>query len=118
MGNSLDVVSTGRIPEGIETYDWESTPINSLTANTPTEIRTPIHFPSDRECRERISTVVGRVDLSEVTYGWIKEEIEATAKGTSEDWRPWRIWPALKSRGLVERIGETEGCLLAYPPDC
>jgi hypothetical protein len=56
--------------------DWEATLVNSLTANTPTEIRTPIHFPSDRECLDRISTVVGRVDLSEVTYGWIKNSME------------------------------------------
>jgi hypothetical protein len=56
--------------------DWEATLINSLTANTPTEIRTPIHFPSDRECLERISTVVGRIDPSEVTYGWIKNSME------------------------------------------
>lgn len=56
--------------------DWQATLLNSLTANTPTEVRTPIHFPSDRECLERISTVVGRVDLSEVTYGWIKNSME------------------------------------------
>ena len=56
--------------------DWEATLINSLTANTPTEVRTPIHFPSDRECLERISTVVGRLDPSEVTYGWIKNSME------------------------------------------
>ena len=36
--------------------DWDATLVNSLTANTPTAIRTPIHFPTDRECLERIST--------------------------------------------------------------
>jgi hypothetical protein len=56
--------------------DWDATLINALTANTPTEVRTPIHFASDRECLERISTVVGRVDLAEVTYGWIKNSME------------------------------------------
>jgi len=30
--------------------DWHPTRINSLTASTPAAIRTPIHFPSDREC--------------------------------------------------------------------
>ena len=67
--------------------DWEATLINSLTANTPTEIRTPIHFPSDRECLERISTVVGRVDLSEVTYGWIKNSMELGFLWFSENLR-------------------------------
>jgi hypothetical protein len=56
--------------------DWDATLVNSLTANTPTEIRTPIHFPSDRECLERISTVVGALDPAEVTYGWIKNSME------------------------------------------
>jgi len=56
--------------------DWNATLVNSLTANTPSEIKTPIHFASDRECLERISTVVGRIDLSEVTYGWIKNSME------------------------------------------
>jgi hypothetical protein len=67
--------------------DWEATLINSLTANTPTEIRTPIHFPSDQECLERISTVVGRVDLSEVTYGWIKNSMELGFLRLSENLR-------------------------------
>ena len=67
--------------------DWDATLINSLTANTPTEIRTPIHFPSDRECLERISTVVGRLDLSEVTYGWIKNSMELGFLRLSENLR-------------------------------
>jgi len=67
--------------------DWEATLINSLTANTPTEIRTPIHFASDRECLERISTVVGRVDPSEVTYGWIKNSMELGFLRFSENLR-------------------------------
>ncbi len=67
--------------------DWEATLINSLTANTPTEIRTPIHFPSDRECLERISTVVGRVDPSEVTCGWIKNSMELGFLRLSENLR-------------------------------
>jgi hypothetical protein len=67
--------------------DWETTLINSLTANTPTEIRTPIHFRSDRECLERISTVVGRLDPLEVTYGWIKNTMELGFLRLSENLR-------------------------------
>ena len=67
-----DVVHDRMLPK----IDWDATLVNSLTATTPTSIRTPIHFPSDRECLERISTVVGRLDLSEVTYGWIKNSME------------------------------------------
>ena len=67
--------------------DWNATLINSLTANTPTEIRTPIHFASDQECLERISTVVGRLDPSEVTYGWIKNSMELGFLRLSENLR-------------------------------
>jgi len=67
--------------------DWEATLVNSLTANTPTEIRTPIHFPTDRECLERISTVVGRLDPSEVTCGWIKNSMELGFLRLSENLR-------------------------------
>jgi hypothetical protein len=67
--------------------DWEATHINSLTANTPTEVRTPIHFASDRECLERISTVVGHWDLSEVNYGWIKNSMELGFLRLSENLR-------------------------------
>ena len=52
----------------VNRIDWEPTLINSLTANTPAAIRTPIHFPTDRECLERIcahgrQTRLARSDL-------------------------------------------------------
>src|SRR5579863_3582170 len=71
----------------LEKIDWDATLVNSLTANTPTEIRTPIHFRSDQECLERISTVVGRINLSEVTYGWIKNSMELGFLRLSENLR-------------------------------
>ena len=78
-----DVVHDRVLPK----IDWDATILNSLTANTPTEIRTPIHFPTDRECLERISTVVGRIDLAEVTYGWIKNSMELGFLKLSENLR-------------------------------
>ena len=55
----------GRDPRPAARRKSTGTPtrINSLTASTPAAIRTPIHFPSDRECLERIAPTVGRVDL-------------------------------------------------------
>ena len=50
--------------------------INSLTANTPAAIRTPIHFPTDRECLERVAPTVGKLDLSQVTFAWIRNTME------------------------------------------
>ncbi len=67
--------------------DWHPTRINSLTASTPAAIRTPVHYPSDRECLERISTTVGKTDLSEVTYGWIRNSLELNELKLSENLR-------------------------------
>ena len=58
VGLGMADVVTDRL---VNRIDWEPTLINSLTANTPAAIRTPIHFPTDRECLERIAPTVGRL---------------------------------------------------------
>lgn len=83
--------------------DWNATLVNSLTATTPTAIRTPIHFPSDRECLERISTVVGRLDLSEVTYGWIHNSMELGFLKLSEN-----LKDQIAENSMLEIIGAAE----------
>ena len=60
VGLGMADVVTDRL---VNRIDWEPTWINSLTANTPAAIRTPIHFPTDRECLERIAPTVGKLDL-------------------------------------------------------
>src|SRR5262245_30276475 len=69
VGLGMADVVTDRL---VERIDWEPTLINSLTANTPAAIRTPIHFATDRECVERIAPTVGKLSLDDVTYGWIR----------------------------------------------
>jgi hypothetical protein len=71
----------------VNRIDWEPTWINSLTANTPSAIRTPIHFPTDRECLERIAPTVGKIDLDEVTYIWIRNTMELGRVACSENLR-------------------------------
>src|SRR5580698_3124103 len=78
-----DVVTTRLV----ERIDWAPTTINSLTANTPAAIRTPVHFPTDRECLERFAPTVGKLDLSQVTYGWIRNSMELDRIGLSENLR-------------------------------
>ncbi len=56
--------------------DWHPTLINSLTASTPPNVRTPIHFSTDRECLERIAPTVGRLAISDVRIGWIRDTLE------------------------------------------
>jgi hypothetical protein len=66
---------------------WHPTLINSLTASTPPNVRTPIHFSSDRECLERIAPTVGRMDVSEVRMGWIRNTLELASLRLSENMR-------------------------------
>ena len=84
VGMGMADVVTERL---VKRIDWEPTWINSLTANTPAAIRTPIHFPTDRECLERIAPTVGRLALDEVTYGWIRNTMELTRLAVSENVR-------------------------------
>src|SRR5580693_1617915 len=78
-----DVVSTRLVKR----INWEPTTINSLTANTPAAIRIPVHFPTDRECLQRFAPTVGKLDLSEVTYGWIRNTMELGRLALSENLR-------------------------------
>jgi len=80
--------------------DWKPTLINSLTASTPSAARTPAHFPSDRECLERVAPTVGKLDIAEVTIGWIKNSLELGTIALSEN-----LLPQIKSNKMLEIIG-------------
>jgi hypothetical protein len=84
VGLGMADVVTNRL---VERIDWAPTTINSLTANTPAAIRTPVHFATDRECLERFAPTVGKLDLSQVTYGWIRNSMELDRIGLSENLR-------------------------------
>ena len=89
----------------LERIDWHATQINSLTASTPAAIRTPIHFPSDRECLEKIALTVGRIDQKDVTYGWFKNSLELGVMKLSENLRDEiRKSPSLEIVGPPEEL--------------
>lgn len=86
VGVGLADVTTDRL---VNRIDWTPTHINSLTANTPAAIRTPIHFPTDRECLEKIAPTVGKFDIEkEVTIGWIRNTMHLARIALSENLRP------------------------------
>lgn len=97
VGLGMADVVTDRL---VNRIDWKPTHINSLTASTPAAIRTPIHFPADRECLERIAPTVGRFDSKEVTIGWIRNTMELATLGLSENLRP-----AIERNTMLEIIG-------------
>jgi len=79
----------------VNDVDWNPTYINSLTASTPACIRTPIHFPTDREALSRIAPTVGKIDLSTVTYCRIRNTLELVNFSVSENLVP-ELYPNVK----------------------
>ncbi|HEV2445312.1 MAG TPA: hypothetical protein VGS58_05300 [Candidatus Sulfopaludibacter sp.] len=94
VGLGMADVVTDRL---VKRTNWEPTIINSLTANTPAAIRTPVHFKTDRECLERIAPTVGKLDLGEVTYGWIRNSMELGRLALSDN-----LLPLIQKNPLLE----------------
>ena len=80
--------------------DWNPTRINSLTASTPAAIRTPVHFPTDRESLERIAPTVGKFDMTEVTIGWVRNSLELGTIVLTEN-----LLGQIQSNPLLEIVG-------------
>jgi hypothetical protein len=102
----------------LEQIDWVPTHINSLTASTPAAVRTPIHFPTDRMCLEKIAPTVGKLNMSEVTVGWIRNSLHIETLALTENLRS-RIEanPALEIVGpAVEWPFDATGNLPALLP--
>jgi hypothetical protein len=83
----------------LEKIDWTPTWINSLTASTPAAIRTPIHFPTDRECLERVMPTVGKFEMREVEIGWIRNTMELTRVMLTEN-----LLPQIRSNPALEIV--------------
>jgi hypothetical protein len=72
----------------LQKIDWKPTRINSLTASTPAAIRTPVHFPTDRECLEVMMPTVGKLDMRDVTFCRIRNTMEVNRALVSENLLP------------------------------
>src|SRR5579884_290268 len=111
VGLGMADVVTDRL---VNRTDWTPTIINSLTANTPAAIRTPVHFATDRECLERFLPTVGKLDLSTVTIGWIRNTMELGRLGLSENVRATvEANPALEIEAVTEFEFDTAGNLVS-----
>jgi hypothetical protein len=100
VGIGMADVITDRLANKI---DWVPTQINSLTASTPACIRLPIHFPTDYECLSRIVPTVGKFEGEEVTIGWIKNSLELSLIGLTEN-----LLPQIQSNPMLEVLGPAE----------
>jgi hypothetical protein len=85
LGIGMADVVTDRL---VNKIDWEPTRINAVTSLFTSTVRTPLHFPSDRECLELLMPMVGKFDLSEVTIGWMRNSLELATLALSENLKP------------------------------
>jgi hypothetical protein len=99
VGLGMADIVTDRL---VERIDWIPTAINSLTASTPAAIRTPIHYPTDRECLARIAPTVGKFDGNEITLGWIRNTMELGCMAFTEN-----LVPELSRNPNIEILGES-----------
>jgi hypothetical protein len=87
-GSAVGVGLADVVPQRlVDKIDWTPTAINCLTSNTLAAARTPVHFPTDRECLERVIPTVGKFDPLEVTFGWIQNTLELAYVAMSENLR-------------------------------
>lgn len=80
--------------------NWLPTRINALTASTPPAIKTPISFSTDRECLEVISPTVGKLDMKDVTIGWIRNSLDLATLALSEN-----LLSEIERNPLLEMLG-------------
>jgi hypothetical protein len=87
----------------LDVIDWTPTQINSLTASTPAAIRTPLHFPSDRQCIEKFWPTVGKFRQEDVTFAWIANSMELGTLRLSENLRA-----EIEANPMLEILGDPE----------
>jgi hypothetical protein len=84
-----------------DAVDFGKTWINSFTASSTVACMCPPHFPTDRECLERILATCGRADMSECSVVWIRNTMELAQMRVSEN-----LFDRLRKDPTVEAIGE------------
>jgi hypothetical protein len=85
-GNAIGIGLTDIVTDRLfRKIDFNATWINSLTASNPTPSKAPIHFPTDRQCLEKILPTCGRLDVSECSIVWIRNTMELGEMLASEN---------------------------------
>jgi hypothetical protein len=100
MGIGMADVTTERL---VRQIDWEPTLVNALSSGIPSRIRVPAHFATDRECLRWVAATAGKLDLADVTYGWIRNTLELDRLAISHSLRE-----QIDAQPQIEVEGEIE----------
>jgi hypothetical protein len=111
IGIGLADVTTDRL---VRQIDWDATRINALSSGVPSRVRVPVRFAADRECLEWVSATAGKLDPSEVTYGWIQDTLRLDRLAISPNLRE-RIetQPHLEIEREIESTWDERGNLVS-----
>jgi hypothetical protein len=71
----------------LEKIDVNAGRINARTSGSLAAVRTPLHFPSDRECLDLLCATVGKFDPADITMGWIQNTLELGSIALTENLR-------------------------------
>jgi len=107
IGIGLADVTTDRL---VRRIDWLSTQRNALASSTLADIRTPVHYATDRECLEAVALTVGKMDPAVVTFGWIRNTQELGELLLSEN-----LQQEVAGNPLIEIVGDL--CELPFDRD-
>jgi hypothetical protein len=100
VGIGMADVTTDRLAAAIE---WEPTLVNALAAGSPSRVRLPMHFATDRECLTRVAPTVGKPDPAAVTFGWIRNTLALDRIAVSDNLRP-----AIEASAIARVDGEMD----------
>jgi hypothetical protein len=101
----------------LEKIDVNAGRINATTSGSLAAVRTPLHFPSDRECLELLSATVGKFDSEAVTMGWIRNTLDLGIVALTENLKDEiEKNPALEIVGPAFALAfDSNGNLGAFP---
>lgn len=103
-GNAIGVgfadITTDRLVNAI---DYNATWVNGLTSSTTQPGSTPMHFPTDRDCVEKILETCGRLDPADASIAWIPNTMDIGECMVSEN-----LLDEVKKHPDVEVIGEPQ----------
>jgi Lactate racemase N-terminal domain len=103
-GNAIGMGFADMITDRLfEKIDYNATWINGLTSSTTQPAFTPMHFPDDRTCVEKLIATCGKLDAGECSVVWIRNTLELGEMMVSEN-----LLPELRGNPEIEIIGEPQ----------